>query len=145
MTFAFVLGGNGRIKVLTQDNDALEAVLFGAMLLGLVYLFLQLHRGLVALLSLGEDEAQGDELVGIVELEEIVPVSLVEPGHRSQDQDVLAILDWRCGDGNIVEIVVCDGGWLERDARARIRFSVRRRRRREMVLGSDSFKSTSSG
>ena len=48
--------------------------------LGLGDLFLQRGRGGVALAVLGDDEAEGDKLVRVGELEQIVPVSLVEAG-----------------------------------------------------------------
>lgn len=104
VALAFVLGRHGRVKVLAQDDDAFEAVLLWAML-RLLDLLLQKGCRLVSLFGLGQDEAQSNQLMGVAEVQEIVPVLLVEPGHRRQDQDVLLVPNGIGRDGDLVEIV----------------------------------------
>lgn len=58
--FGFVLGLERGVKVLSEDDDAFEPVFFRARLLCFGDLLLEFGCGGVALLCLGEDEAQGD-------------------------------------------------------------------------------------
>ena len=95
-----VLRGQRRVEVLPLDDDPPELV--GAALLCLGDLGLQGRGSGVALLVLGDNEAEGDELVGVAELQEVVPVVLVEAGHGRQDQDGLAVGDGVLGDGDMV-------------------------------------------
>lgn len=59
----------------------------------------------------GCDEAEGDQFVWVVKLEEVLPVFVVEAGQRCQDQDALLVRNRvRCG-CDIVEMVVDDWRW----------------------------------
>ena len=107
----------------------------GPLFLGPLNLLLQGRRGQVAVLGLGKDEAESDKLVRVVQLEEIVPVALIKPRHGRQDQHVFLVLDGLGRYRNIVEIVTRDGRRAEYDARSRVGLPVRRRRRRQVMLG----------
>ncbi len=113
VALALVLRRKGRLNVLAQDDDALEPVLLEPVLLCLGDPLLQLLGRLVALLGLGQDEAESDQFVGVLKAEEVVPVGRVEAGHRGQKQDVLAVLEGVRCDGDIVEVVACDGRRLQ--------------------------------
>lgn len=112
MTLAFILGHNGRLEILSQNDDTLEPFGFTAMLLRLVDKLLQFGGGLVALLGLGEDETQCDKFMRIAQSQEILPVARIKTGHGSQNKDVLPVLYRRGGDGDIVKVVMHNGWWL---------------------------------
>jgi len=96
------------LGVLTEDSDGGEAVLLGSCLC-LGDLCLQRSVCGIALLCLWYYEAQRDEVVWVAELEEVVPVLLVELCQRCEDEDRLFVLDWRARVGHIVHVVMHDG------------------------------------
>lgn len=107
---------DGRLVVLALDGDGREAVLVGRGL-RLLNALLQLAVGFAAFLALGDDEAQRDQVVRVAQLDEVVPVLLVEAREGREDQHALAVADWvGCG-GDIVHVVV--------DHRRRLRDLVR--------------------
>lgn len=102
---------DGRLVVLALDGDGREAVLVGRRL-RLLDALLQLAVGFAAFFALGDDEAQRDQVVRVAQLDEVVPVLLVEARERCEDQHALAVADWvGCG-GDIVHVVVDDRRWL---------------------------------
>ena len=109
MALALILRGKGRIEILPQDDDALETILLRAALLRLLDLLLKGRRGRVAFFRLGENEAEGDELVRVVHSQQVVPVLLIETRHRGKDQDMLAVLDRVRRDGDMIKVVFRDG------------------------------------
>jgi len=76
-----VLVVDGRVEVLPFDGDAREALPFGAGL-RLGDGGLEGGCGGVSFAGLGDDEAEGDEFVGVCEAEEVFPVAVVEAGQR---------------------------------------------------------------
>lgn len=107
---------DGRLVVLALDGDGREAVLVGRRL-RLLDALLQLAVGFAAFFALGDDETQRDQVVRVAQLDEVVPVFLVEARERREDQYALAVADWvGCG-GDIVHVVV--------DHRRRLRDLIR--------------------
>lgn len=47
--------------------------------------------------------------MGVGQLQEVVPVLLVEAGHGGEEEDVLPVAQRVAGDGDIVEVVVGNG------------------------------------
>ena len=108
MALGLVLRLQGHLGVLAQDGDGGEALGLGARL-GLGDLGLQGGVGGVALLGLGDDEAQRDEAVGVVELHQVVPIAFVEARQRGEDQHRLLVLDGGARGGDVVHVVVHHG------------------------------------
>lgn len=63
--------------------------------------------------------------MGVAELKKIIPVLLIEPGHGSQDQDVLLVANRIGRDGNIIEVVTGDRRGAKLDSGVRFRFAIR--------------------
>lgn len=93
----------------------------------------------IALSVLWDDEAEGDELVWVVQREEVIPVLLVESGQWGEDKDRLAVLDRGAGGGDIVHVVVHD--WWRDALACRLArwFHVCLARRGERVRGRFGF------
>ena len=100
------------VGVLTQDGDGGEAV-FVRGRLGDGYACLQSCRSEIAVAAFGDYEAKRDEVVGVGQREEVVPVSVVKACQGGEDEDALAILDGRGGGRDVVHVVV-DDGWGRR-------------------------------
>lgn len=98
---------DGGLVVLALDGDGREAVLVGRRL-RLLDALLQLAVGFAAFFALGDDEAKRDQVVRVAQLDEVVPVFLVEARERRENQHALAVADRvGCG-GDIVHVVVDD-------------------------------------
>lgn len=109
VALGFVLRGEGVFGVLAEDGDGGEAAGFGAGL-GLGDLLLEVGVGLVAFFRLGDDEAEGDEVVGVGDLVQVVPVALVEAGEGREDEDLLLVLGGGARLRDVVHVVVLYGG-----------------------------------
>ena len=108
MALALVLRGDGRVEVLPEDDDALKPFLLQSMLLDLCDLLLELDGGGIALLGLGQNKAQCDELMGVREFQQVVPILLVEASHGRKDKHILAVGNGVVRNGDIVEVVACN-------------------------------------
>lgn len=71
---------------------------------------LQLAGGSVAGTVLGDYEADGDEGVRVAEALEVIEVLGVVARERGEDEDGLALGDGVGGRGDVVEVVVDNGG-----------------------------------
>ena len=101
---------NGRLVILTLNGDGGEAVLVCGCL-GLLYPLLQQLCGFVALLSFGDDEAQRDQVVWVAQLDQIVPVLIIEARERCQDEHAFAVADRVRSGSDIVHVVVDYRRW----------------------------------
>lgn len=88
---------------MSLDDDPTESIL-GGSLLGFCDGGLQGRRGGVTVLVLGQYETEGDELVGIIELHEVLPVLFVEASHGRKDEHMFAVRGRIAGDGDLVEV-----------------------------------------
>jgi hypothetical protein len=95
---------------LALNGDGGKAVLVCGCL-GLLYPLLQQLCGFVALFSFRDDEAQRDQVVWVAQLDQVVPVLLIEAREGRQDEHAFAVADWVRSSGDIVHVVVDYGRW----------------------------------
>lgn len=101
--------GDGGVVVLSEDCDFGElgrlGILWALHLLDGCLQFLQSH---VSFLCSRHYEAEFNELSWVRELEQVLPVVLVEICHRREDEDLLAVLQRVLGCLQVVEVVMRD-------------------------------------